>query len=179
MWVCACHASVMSVLAFCMSAITEHLYLFSIFDLLAITVLLGGRWVFSPFRREIEEAQGDFKSFCHIHVEAQWGTFFQALYLWALGSLRVAQPHVISLWQGTRNVQGPWREPALLVCVWAGEKPGICRRPKRKGKRVNIQSNICMGVKNTTCFYCHLIGRMCAACEYPLISGAVALCWYQ
>lgn len=102
MWVCACHASVMSVLAFCTSAVTERLYLLAVFDLLAITVLLGGRRVFSPFGREIEEAQGDFKSFCHIHVEAHWGTFFQAPYLWALGALWVAWPDVVGLWQATR-----------------------------------------------------------------------------
>lgn len=76
--------------------------LLAVFDLLAITALLGGRRVFSPFGREIEEAQGDFKSFCHIHVEAHWGTFFQAPYLWALGALWVARPHVVGLWQATR-----------------------------------------------------------------------------
>lgn len=62
-------------------------------------------------------------------------------------------------------------------CGMVGEEGNVQSRKTRS--EVNSSSNIYMRVKKATWVYCHLIGRMCVACVHPLISDAVAPCWYQ
>lgn len=116
------------------------------------------------------------------YVETPRGGFFQTLCLRIPGHVclrtRLARPYVGGSWRGTWRCISPLEKPTWLLCVRRWGTRDV-QKTKRKGTRVNSQSNVCMRARSAACFCRHSIGRMCAACEYPLISDAVAPCWCQ